>query len=82
MGVAIERCDAYFDGDMVLHPSPNEPLVRVKCFNLAEKRPSVQRADRVLAYRTTGASQVAEYEGFVHRVEGEVCVARCLRHHR
>ncbi|KAL1500036.1 hypothetical protein AB1Y20_012713 [Prymnesium parvum] len=74
VGITIEKCDKYWDGDSMISPPPNEPLVRVECHNLSEKRPSVQRADRVLAYQTTGAAQVAEYEGFVHRVEGEALV--------
>ena len=45
-----------------------EPLMRVPCANLAEKRPSVQRADRVYAWAAQGAKQ--QYEGWVHRVEG------------
>ena len=45
-----------------------EPLTRVPCANLAEKRPSVQRADRVYAWASQGAKE--QYEGWVHRVEG------------
>ena len=40
------------------------------CANLAEKRPSVQRADRVFAWVAGGGAQ-QQFEGYVHRVEGE-----------
>ena len=54
------------DGTVVY---PAESLVRVPCDHLAEKRPSVQRGDRVLAWAAGGPAHI-QHEGFVHQVEG------------
>jgi hypothetical protein len=68
--VPVEIVKELHDNDGRVHYL-QEPLVRVRCANLAEKRPSVQQADRVFAWRADGGdgSFQAEYEGFVHRVE-------------
>ena len=58
------------DGTVVY---PAESLVRVPCDHLAEKRPSVQRGDRVLAWAAGGPAHI-QHEGFVHQVEGGALV--------
>ena len=58
------------DGTVVY---PVESLVRVPCDHLAEKRPSVQRGDRVLAWAAGGPAHI-QHEGFVHQVEGGALV--------
>ena len=66
-GVEVERVDQYADGDTIRFCT-DDPLTRVPCANLGEKRPSVQVADRVYAWRSDGAAD-CEWEGFVHRIE-------------
>lgn len=46
-----------------------EPLTRVRCLHLAEKRPSIQRSDKVFAWLPSLPDK--QWEGYVHRVEGD-----------
>ena len=68
--VPVEAVTQLRDADGRVHYMQETPLTRFKCANLAEKRPSVQVADRVYAWRADGGGML-EYEGFVHRVEAE-----------
>lgn len=66
--VTFERIEQYADGEVVRYCG-SDVLARVPCAKLGEKRPSVQVADRVFAWRADGEPPALEYEGFVHRVE-------------
>ena len=67
-GVPIEPVSDYLDANSMMIIA-EEPLTRVHCANLAEKRPSVQRADKVYAWLPSSPQK--QWEGFVHRVEGD-----------
>ena len=70
--VVIEEVSQYYEGDRAVYLQPTERLSRVRCTNIAEKRPSVQVADRVFAWRADHAEQQhVQFEGFVHRLEAE-----------
>ena len=46
----------YVEGEKSIFLSA--PMTRVHCANLAEKRPSVQKADKVFAWVAGGGAQV------------------------
>ena len=53
--VSMEQVTSFVEGEKTLYfPAP---MTRVHCANLAEKRPSVQRADRVFAWVAGGGAQ-------------------------
>ena len=66
-GVAVEKVTELTDGDNTVYYHA-DPLTRLPCPHLAEKRPSVQVADLVYA-SAEGAGE--RYEGFVHRLEAD-----------
>ena len=47
---------SYVEGEKSIFLSA--PMTRVHCANLAEKRPSVQKADKVFAWVAGGGAQV------------------------
>ena len=69
-GVPVDAVTMLQDGETTSYFQ--EPLTRIPCPNLAEKRPSVQPADRVFAWRSDGGDgSMVQYEGFVLKVEAD-----------
>lgn len=68
VGVEVEPVSDYLDANSMMIIA-EEPLTRVRCTHLAEKRPSIQRADKVYAWLPSAPGK--QWEGYVHHVEGE-----------